>query len=98
MFDQQGRLFRSIGIEAAELAALMKELNVTQPVPATPNVINTNPLANIQYDLDKLNRRFNDSEFKPQQWEFNESVRRNEEAHQRWEESKDSTRHHGPSI
>ena len=73
-------------ISPAELAALMKQLNVTQPTPTTPTVVN--PLLDIQYDLDLLNRRLDDMDFERQQREFNESVRRNEEAHQRWEEQR----------
>ncbi|MDA9337645.1 SEL1-like repeat protein, partial [bacterium] len=71
---------------ATKLAALKKQMNVTQPASATPSVFNTNPAANFQYDLDKLNRRLDDAEFERQQREFNESVRRNEEAYQRQQE------------
>lgn len=48
-----------------------------------------NPSANLQYDLDQLNRRLDDVEFQRRQREHNEAVRRNEEeAQRRWEQQK----------
>ena len=96
LIGQQNQINQAIaeGMEADRLIRNLNFLNA-QLDKAKPVIPTFDP---TQWELDRLNRRLDDAEFQRQQREHNEAVRRNEEAHRRWEEQRIRDIENIPSV